>query len=188
MPCGKAKISRSNVLPELGEEPVTETSFEEIAAELLGNSLNFERLSEQIETILEESDQRLAERIGYKSSFEFLSLLDEYLEYTEHNNFCPCDYCFDKIIIPKDFIQTRYIQSVVQFVSPIAAGAIMSVGPIYNIMFIDVATAVIGISILALIKIPNYQSVEKTKNSSVFTEMKEGFNCCSCDFRFPLIA
>ena len=60
------------------------------------------------------------------------------------------------------------------FVSPIAAGAIMSVGPIYNIMFIDVATAVIGIGILALIKIPKYQPTERTEPTSVFTEMKEG--------------
>lgn len=67
------------------------------------------------------------------------------------------------------------IQSVVQFVSPIAAGAIMAIGPIYNIMFIDVATAIIGISILLLIKIPKHQSMERTEPTSVFTEMKEGF-------------
>ena len=66
------------------------------------------------------------------------------------------------------------IQSVVQFVSPIAAGAIMSIGPIYNIMLIDVATAVVGIGILALIKIPKYQPTERTEPTSVFAEMKEG--------------
>lgn len=66
------------------------------------------------------------------------------------------------------------IQSFVQFISPIAAGAIMAVGPIYNIMFIDVATAIIGISILALIKIPRHQRVERAESSSVFTEIKEG--------------
>ena len=66
------------------------------------------------------------------------------------------------------------IQSVVQFVSPIAAGAIMSIGPIYNIMLLDVATAVVGIGILALIKIPKYQPTERTEPTSVFAEMKEG--------------
>ncbi len=71
------------------------------------------------------------------------------------------------------------IQSVVQFVSPIAAGALMAVGPIYNILFLDVATAVMGISILALIKIPEYQPVERTASASVWEEMKEGleFTC-----------
>ena len=67
------------------------------------------------------------------------------------------------------------IQSVVQFVSPIAAGAIMAVGPIYNILFIDVTTAVIGIGILTLLKIQKHRPVERTESTSVFTEMKEGF-------------
>lgn len=66
------------------------------------------------------------------------------------------------------------IQSVVQFVSPIAAGAIMSVGPIYNIMFIDVVTAVIGITILSLLKIPGHQPAEKKESTSVFAEIMEG--------------
>lgn len=98
----------SNVLPELGEEPVTETGFEDIAAELLHNSMDFEGFAEQIETILEGNNQRLAERIKFKSSFEFLSLLDEYLEFADENCFCPCDCSFGKITIPKDFIQMRY--------------------------------------------------------------------------------
>ncbi len=67
------------------------------------------------------------------------------------------------------------IQSFVQFVSPIAAGTLMSVGPIHNIMFIDVATAVIGIGILALIKTPKHRPTERTEPTSVFKEMKEGF-------------
>ncbi len=83
-------------------------------------------------------------------------------------------------IVPEDGLMrvngyNGSIQSFVQFVSPIAAGAIMAVGPIYNIMFIDVATAIIGIGILALIKIPKHQPVDKTEFTSVFTEMKEGF-------------
>ncbi|MCX8132311.1 MAG: MFS transporter [Clostridia bacterium] len=82
-------------------------------------------------------------------------------------------------IVPEDRLMRANgingsIQSVVQFVSPIAAGAIMAAGPIYNIMFIDVATAVIGISILAFIKIPKHQAAERTEPTSIFTEMKEG--------------
>ena len=66
------------------------------------------------------------------------------------------------------------LQSFVQFVSPVAAGTIMSIGPICNILFIDVFTAIFGISILALLKIPGHQPVERTDKTSVFTEMKEG--------------
>lgn len=83
-------------------------------------------------------------------------------------------------IVPEDGLMrvnsiNGSVQSVVQFVSPIAAGAIMAVGPIYTIMFIDVATAIVGIGILALLKIPKHQPVERAENTSVFTEMKEGF-------------
>ncbi len=75
------------------------------------------------------------------------------------------------------------IQSVVQFVSPIAAGALMAVGPIYNILFLDVATAVMGIGILALIKIPKHQPVERTTSTSVWSEMKEGL-AFTCNHQF----
>lgn len=66
------------------------------------------------------------------------------------------------------------IQSLVQFVSPMAAGAIMAVGSIHSILLMDVATAAIAIIILVFIKIPKHQSLEKTEASSVFREMKEG--------------
>lgn len=98
----------SNVLPELGEEPVTETGFENIAAEMLNNSIDFERFAEQIELTLEENDKKLAERIQFKSSMEFLSLLDEYIEYADDHLFSPCDCSFGQTAIPNDFIQTRF--------------------------------------------------------------------------------
>lgn len=66
------------------------------------------------------------------------------------------------------------IQAVVQFVSPVAAGAIMAAGPIYNIMLIDVATAVIGVSMLFLIRIPRHQPQEGAGNTPVLKEIGEG--------------
>ena len=67
------------------------------------------------------------------------------------------------------------IQSIVQFISPFAAGVIMAISPIYNILLIDVATAIIGIGILVMLKIPRRQPAEKAEKTSIFTEMKEGF-------------
>lgn len=83
-------------------------------------------------------------------------------------------------IVPEDSLArvngyNGTIQSVVQFVSPVAAGAIMATGPFYSILLIDVATAIIGISILALLKIPKHQPAERTAHTSIFAEMKEGF-------------
>jgi len=66
------------------------------------------------------------------------------------------------------------IQAMVQFVSPIAAGAIMAAGPIYNILMIDVATAVIGIGMLSVIRIQKYEPAEKKGSSSIYTEIREG--------------
>lgn len=83
-------------------------------------------------------------------------------------------------IVPEDKLSringyNGTIQSIVQFVSPIAAGAIMAVGPIYNILFIDVATAIIGMGILAMLTIPKHLPAPKTEKTSAFAEMREGF-------------
>ena len=83
-------------------------------------------------------------------------------------------------IVPEEMLMrvngiNASVQSVVQFASPIAAGAIMALGPIYNILFIDVITAMIGIGILSMVRIPNHQPAVRDKASSVFMEMKEGF-------------
>jgi DHA3 family macrolide efflux protein-like MFS transporter len=67
------------------------------------------------------------------------------------------------------------IQSFIQFIAPVAAGAVLAAGPIYNILLIDVLTAAAGIGILAYIKIPKHQTVKKADAASVFIEMKEGF-------------
>lgn len=98
----------SNVLPELGEEPITEVGFEDIAAEQLNNALEFERFAEQVESLLEEEDEKKVERIRFKSSFEFLALVDEYLQYVDENYFNPQDYTFGKVTISKELILKGY--------------------------------------------------------------------------------
>lgn len=45
-------------------------------------------------------------------------------------------------------------QSIIQFAAPAAAGAVMTLGTLNVTLFVDVATAVVGISVLALIAIP----------------------------------
>ena len=66
------------------------------------------------------------------------------------------------------------IQSVIQFASPLVAGGILVLGSISNILFIDVITAVIGVSILSFIKIEQ-KSVQKIEEkASTINEIKEG--------------
>lgn len=98
----------SNVLPELGEEPIVEVGFEDIAAEQLHNVLEFERYAVEIDRLLDGHDQQLAERTRFKSSLEFLTQLDEYLEFASEQYFEPQDCTFGSVTVSKDFIQKRY--------------------------------------------------------------------------------
>lgn len=98
----------SNVLPELGEEPIVESSFDDIAAELLGSSFKVDGFFKEIEVVLNEKDYNLAKRIKFKSSFKFFQALEEYIDYADENCFCPRDCAFGKVHIAKAFIETKY--------------------------------------------------------------------------------
>ncbi|MDL2261740.1 MFS transporter [Methanimicrococcus sp. OttesenSCG-928-J09] len=67
------------------------------------------------------------------------------------------------------------LQSIVNLATPAVAGAIFIYGEIYNIMMIDVITAVIGIGILFLIPIPKHKRAETKVETNYFTDLKEGF-------------
>lgn len=65
------------------------------------------------------------------------------------------------------------IQSLVQFAAPAAAGAVLSFSTLQSALFIDIATAAVGIGILFAVKIP-YVKAEAAAQS-MFSEMKAGF-------------
>ena len=83
------------------------------------------------------------------------------------------------LLVPEDKLMkfngvNSSIQSVIQFASPLVAGGILALGSISNILFIDVITAVIGVSILSFIKIEQ-KSVQKIEEkASTINEIKEG--------------
>ncbi len=66
------------------------------------------------------------------------------------------------------------LMSLVNLVSPAIGGAILTYGKIYNILFIDVITAVIGIGILSFIKIPLHEKAKETKKTDYIYDLKEG--------------
>ena len=66
------------------------------------------------------------------------------------------------------------IQSLVQFTTPAAAGAIMAAGPISTLLMIDVLTAVVGIGILLFIQIPKRHPTGEAKQNPFFADMKAG--------------
>ncbi len=68
------------------------------------------------------------------------------------------------------------IQSLIMLVSPMAAGALMSFAEIELIFFIDVFTAMIGISTLLLfVKVPTHKKALEKEKISYFHDLSEGY-------------
>ncbi len=67
------------------------------------------------------------------------------------------------------------VQSIINLAAPLAGGAILLLGKFYYIMFVDVITAVIGISILGLfVPLPKLERAEEQALPGYFDDLKEG--------------
>ncbi len=79
----------SNVLPELGEENILEQSGEDIALSLLGRKYKHQTFAQQVERLLQTNDPEEIRRIQTTATVEFVSQLEEYLQYAEEHFFVP---------------------------------------------------------------------------------------------------
>ena len=66
------------------------------------------------------------------------------------------------------------IQSIVQFIAPVVAGTVLSIGTFRSTLFIDIVTALIGIGLLSCILLPKQEVAND--NISVFSEIKAGIH------------
>lgn len=98
----------SNVLPELGEEKVAETSMEEIADALLEYAIKFQNFFDQVSELLSDHNSALKERIQFKSSSALLKKMDEYLRSLEQEGFRPVDIIIRKKPVPAWFIEDSF--------------------------------------------------------------------------------
>ena len=98
----------SNVLPELGEEQVPEMEMDELAQDLLENKFKFQTFFQQVSYLLESKDQGFIERIRFKSDFQFLRLLNQYLIHLENNFFEAQELRIGKTVVPHPFIHERF--------------------------------------------------------------------------------
>lgn len=116
----------SNVLPELGEENMQQTTFGEYLEQITGSELGFESAASHMEYVLSlqtQKGQRIRFRsIAYKSTMHFYELLNNYVTYLEQNavNFeditlearvChnPNESPWEKeVLIPKGYIREMY--------------------------------------------------------------------------------
>ncbi|MCC0656382.1 MULTISPECIES: UvrD-helicase domain-containing protein [unclassified Clostridioides] len=94
----------SNVLPELGEEPLCELSFEDIAEVQLERIIDFEGEKDSLEV----NDVQWEKRVRFKSTLDFLKLMDKYIKQMPNMVFIPKDYTFGGFIAKSDWIRKRF--------------------------------------------------------------------------------
>ncbi|MFU8780847.1 MAG: HelD family protein [Kiritimatiellia bacterium] len=98
----------ANVLPELGEETIQETTIETLAAHLLEHKVAFESFSTQVSRLLADDDENYGVRIRFKASMEFLHRMDAYITYLRSHNVQVHDILMDRFAVPGSFVQTRF--------------------------------------------------------------------------------
>lgn len=101
----------SNVLPELGEETVPETSMEQILSGGLEHKYKYQTYFGLVNELLEKPSSSLINRIAYKASFGFISELDKFILHIENTYFKAADVKLTKYItIPAPFIEEQYLR------------------------------------------------------------------------------
>lgn len=98
----------SQVLPELGEEMIQETTMEELAGRELQHNVKFEIFAEQVTRLLSGKDNKYAERVRYKAGSDFLKQLDAYINHVRDTNFHPADITVGLYTLDADWIAARF--------------------------------------------------------------------------------
>lgn len=99
----------SNVLPELGEETVPETSMEQILSGILDHKYRYQNFFEQVTELLGKPTPGFIERIQYKASFDFIALLDKFIIHVENHYFKATDVKLTRhITVPAEFIDEQF--------------------------------------------------------------------------------
>ncbi|WRS28949.1 3'-5' exonuclease [Oscillospiraceae bacterium MB08-C2-2] len=95
----------SNVLPELGEEPIGELSFSDIANVQLEGVIGFEIDKDPLET----NESTWAERVRFKSTLDFVKQMDSFIAQMPGMIFEPADYTYGRFTAKADAIKTRFL-------------------------------------------------------------------------------
>lgn len=99
----------SNVLPELGEDMVPETSMEQVLSDVFDHKIKFRHFSEQITELLGNASPECISRLQYKTSPDFVRQLDRYVVYLENEGFRAVDVKLTRdFTIPAAFIETQF--------------------------------------------------------------------------------
>ena len=103
----------SNVLPQLGEDNMLQTTFKDYMHNALGNKFEKETSSEMMEYILDKSKEVTykdrIKNIELKTSTDFVYILKNYVEYLEKNKYFEDIVFRDKVIISSKDLQNLYL-------------------------------------------------------------------------------
>ena len=94
----------SSVIPELGEEPVSQLGLEDIADVQLEGVIGFERDRDPLEA----EDEGWVKRAEYKSTAEFMERLEEYVRRLPLAVFAPCGYTSGRLTADGPWIGARF--------------------------------------------------------------------------------
>lgn len=98
----------SNVLPELGEETIPEMSVSELINRVLNYNFPFQNLFDQVGKLIESNDVQFENRIAFKSSFEFVERLNDYIRNLNANYFQPEEIKVGKHTISLSVVADKY--------------------------------------------------------------------------------
>lgn len=84
------------------------------------------------------------------------------------------------MLVPEDQLMrfngiNATLQSIIQFAAPAASGALLTLGGLRATLFIDIATAVVGIGLLSCIALPRMQQ-QPEEPQSVFADVQSGLS------------
>ncbi|MBP2073255.1 HelD family protein [Thermoanaerobacterium butyriciformans] len=97
-----------NVLPELGEENVNQIIFEDFLKDVLSDCGTIEKRSEYVKRLA--SDEDKIESIKFKSSLEFIRLLDRFISYYERKMIQFTDIYYDgKVIYTRHDLKNEFL-------------------------------------------------------------------------------
>lgn len=94
----------SNVIPELGEEPICELSFSDVAKNALKDVLDFKSEKNPLEI----SDEQWKKRVQFKSTRAFLRLIEEYRGNMNSRIFVAEEYSYGKFAVSAEWIENRF--------------------------------------------------------------------------------
>ncbi|WP_010234238.1 RNA polymerase recycling motor HelD [Clostridium arbusti] len=106
----------SNVLPELGEENVIETTYDEIIKKAFGNNFKIENRNIALECIISNQNSEKSideiENIEFKGSMEFIKLIDRFIKYYEHRLISFKDIYYDgRVIDTREELKNKFLNN-----------------------------------------------------------------------------